>query len=149
MLTWDDIDRTFSAFENFRRRMDRWYQDADGLRGALEGGFARQTWPRTNIYDNGKELVLQAEVPGLSDKEIQLTVTQDAVGLTGERKPDAPEAYSVHRQERGAWKFSRSFTLPVKIDPEKATATVKHGILTVTLPKSAESQPRKIAVKAS
>ena len=149
MLTWDDIDRTFSAFDNFRRRMDRWYQDADGPRGALEGGFARQTWPRTNIYDNGKDLVLQAEVSGLSDKDIQLTVTQDAVALTGERKPDAPEGYSVHRQERGAWTFARSFTLPVKIDPEKVTATVKNGILTVTLAKVPESQPRKIAVKAS
>jgi HSP20 family protein len=149
MLTWDDIDRTFSAFDNFRRRMDRWYQDADGPRGALEGGFARQTWPRTNIHDNGKELVLQAEVPGLSDKDIQLTVTQDAVALTGERKLDPPEGYSVHRQERGAWKLARSFTLPVKIDPEKVVATVKNGILTVTLAKAPESQPRKIAVKAS
>ena len=149
MLTWDDIDSTFSAFDNFRRRMDRWYQDADGPRGALEGGFARQTWPRTNIHDNGKDLVLQAEVPGLSEKDIQLTVTQDAVALTGERQPDAPEGYSVHRQERGAWTFARSFTLPVKIDPEKVTATVKNGILTVTLAKVPESQPRKIAVKAS
>ena len=149
MLTWDDIDRTFSAFDNFRRRMDRWYQDADGPRGALESGFARQTWPRTNIHDNGKELLLQAEVPGLSDKDIQLTVTQDAVALTGERKLAPPEGYSVHRQERGAWKFARSFTLPVKIDPEKAAATVKNGILTVTLAKAPESQPRKIAVKAS
>ena len=149
MLTWDDIDRTFTAFDALRRRMDRWYLDADGLRGALESGYARQTWPRTNIYDNGKELVLRAEVPGLSEKDLQLTVAQEAIVLAGERKPDAPEGHSVHRSERGAWKFSRSFTLPIKIDPEKTTATVKNGILTVTLPKSAEAQPRKIAVKAS
>ncbi|HKA90915.1 MAG TPA: Hsp20/alpha crystallin family protein [Haliangiales bacterium] len=148
MWTWDEIDRTFSALDDFRRRLDGWFQNAEGVRGAWSG-WARQTWPRTNFYDNGAELVLQAEVPGLSEKDIQLTVTQDALTLAGERKLDAPEGYAVHRQERGAWKFARSFTLPVKIDPGKTTAVVKDGVLTVTLAKAPEAQPRRIAVKAS
>ncbi len=149
MWTWDEIDRTFSTFDDFRRRLDGWFQNVEGVRGALGGGVARQTWPRTNFYDNGSELILQAEVPGLGEKDIQLTVTQDAITLAGERKLDVAEGYAVHRQERGAWKFARSFTLPVKIDPEKTSATVKDGVLTVALAKAPEAQPRQIAVKAS
>jgi HSP20 family protein len=55
----------------------------------------------------------------------------------------------VHRQERGQLRFARSFGLPARIDTEKVTATVKHGVLTVTLPKHPESQPKSISVKAS
>jgi hypothetical protein len=61
----------------------------------------------------------------------------------------APEGYSAHRQERPAVRFSRSFALPCRVNPEKATAAVKNGILTVTLEKAADAMPRQIAVKAS
>jgi HSP20 family protein len=147
--TWDDIDRTFSAFDELRRRLDQWYQTADAPRDPTPTGWGRQMWPRANFFDKGAELVLQAEVPGLGEKDIQITVTQDALTVAGERKPEIPEGYAVHRQERGAWKFARTFALPMKIDPEKTAATVKNGILTVTLAKTPESQPRQIAVKAS
>ena len=68
--------------------------------------------------------------------------------ISGERKVEAPEGYSVHRQERGSVKFSRSFTFPCRIDTEKASATVKDGVLTIKLAKAAEAKPRKITVTA-
>jgi HSP20 family protein len=143
----EDNDRTFGALDDFRRRMDRLFEGFDARWGAGEAYGAG--WPRAELRDAGAELVLEAEVPGLSDKDITLTVTQDTLGLAGERKADAPEGYAVHRRERGQQRFSRSFALPTKVDVERVAATVKNGVLTVTLPKAAESRPRQIAVKAA
>jgi HSP20 family protein len=69
--------------------------------------------------------------------------------MSGERKPDESQGYYVHRQERVPVKFSRSFSLPCKVDPEKSTATLKNGVLTITLPKATSAQPRQITVKAA
>jgi HSP20 family protein len=130
--------------------MDRLFQDFDGARWSVgtRDGLATQGWPRTNLCDAGGEILLVAEVPGLGQKDVLISATQDVLTLSGERKADAPEGYSVHRKERAGVKFSRSFALPCRIDVEKTSATVKNGIVTVTMAKAPEAQPRKIAVKA-
>jgi HSP20 family protein len=106
-------------------------------------------WPLVSLHDEGEALALYAEVPGLSEKDIDLNLNQNVLSISGERKVEAPEGYSVHRRERGSVRFSRSFSLPCPIDPEKASATVKDGILTVRLEKAPEARPRQITVKAS
>lgn len=142
-----EFDQIFGLMDNFRRRMDRLMDDVDvGRSRYVVPG--RYTWPRTNLYDTDSELVLEAVVPGLSEQDVHLTATQNAITISGERKPDAPEKYSVHRQERAPVRFSRSFRLPCKIDVEKVGATMKNGVLTVNMAKSAEAQPRQITVKA-
>jgi HSP20 family protein len=145
---WNELDRELATLDDLRRRMDRLFQDFEGGRAA-GGGFATHAWPRTNLYDDGSELVLMAEVPGMSQKDIQITATGDVLTIAGERPSVAPEGYSVHRSERGQLKFARSFTLPCRVDLEKTSAAVKNGILTVKLAKAPEAQPRQITVKAS
>jgi len=144
---WSDIDRELAALDDFRRRMDRMFQGLEP--GSTDDRpFVTSAWPRANLFDFGTTMVLQAEVPGLSDKDIQISGTQEALTISGERKADAPEGYSVHRRERGAVQFSRSFALPCQVDLERATASVKNGLLTVTLAKAPEAQPRQITVRA-
>ncbi len=150
MLThFDDFDRTFANMEQLRRRMDRLFDDFEG--GTRRGRDPERMWsgrfPRLAFADKGGSLVLEADLPGLSEKDVQLSIHQDVLTVSGERKPDAPQGAYVHRQERRPVKFSRSFALPCKVDPEKSTATLKDGVLTVTLPKAVEAQPRQIAVK--
>jgi HSP20 family protein len=106
-------------------------------------------WPRIALYDSGSELRLRAEVPGLSEKDLDISVEQSSLTIRGERATEAPEGYSVHRQERGNRSFARSFTLPCRVDAERATANLKNGVLEMTLPKVAEEQPRQIHVKVS
>jgi HSP20 family protein len=106
-------------------------------------------WPAVDVHDTGAALRVVAEVPGIREKDLQLTVNQDVLTLSGERPVETPEGSSVHRQERPALKFSRSFALPCRIDLEKVSARLAHGVLTITLPRAADSQPRQIAVKAS
>lgn len=148
---WSDFDEMFAAMNQLRTYMDRLFEEAWG--GRLFGDrpqlYGAGTWPRANLIDTGSSLVLTAEVPGLSDKDIQLTLNQEVLTLSGERKVQVPEGYSVHRQERPAVRFSRSFALPCRVDADRTTATVKNGILTVTLEKAADVMPRRIAVKAS
>jgi HSP20 family protein len=158
MLTrFSDIDRTFAVMDQLRRRMDRVFEEYDPARArdGLRAGYAeeperlwaRARWPQLTFADAGSNLVLKAEVPGLSEKDVQLSIHQDVLTLSGERKSAVPEGYYVHRQERSPLKFARSFNLPCKVDAEKTTATIKDGVLTVTLTKVPEAQPRQITVK--
>ena len=141
---WDDFDSAFTRMDLLRREMDRLFEGHDA------GSFRQLSTatPRANLFDAGSQLVVQSEVPGLSEKEVMVTLNDGILTIQGERKADIPEGWTVHRQERSAWRFSRSFSLPCAVDPEKATASVKDGVLTVTIAKAPEAQPRQIAVKA-
>jgi len=146
-----DASRDFALFDEFRRRMDRVWDDMDPSWSASPsnaGTHASSAWPRVNLYDAGSNLVLKADVPGLSEKDVQVTLTESGVSLAGERKVAPPPGYSAHRQERTHFSFSRSLTLPCKVNPEQTQASVKNGVLTVTLAKAPEAQPRQIAVQA-
>jgi HSP20 family protein len=142
--SWRDFETTFAAMDELRRTVEAAYRDDDTFT------FERVTgWPRMSLWDEGKNLVLKADLPGLTDKDVQLQLTQDVLTVSGERKSDAPDGFSVHRQERQPARFSRSFTLPYKVNGETITASLENGVLTVTLPKAPEAQPRQITVKAS
>lgn len=154
MLTrFDDFDRQFAVMNQLRRRMDRLFDDHEPARGRRrEVGDAERMWsgrfPQVTLTETAQSLVLEADLPGLADKDVQVSIHQDVLSLSGERRPDVPQGYLVHRQERAPVKFARSFTLPCKVDPETSTASVKNGVLTVTLAKTVEARPRQIAVTA-
>jgi len=145
MLTyWMDLNDPLRAFENVRRRMGQVLREYDETASAQ----TRASYPRASLRDTKDAFVLAAEVPGVAEGDLKITATLDSLTVSGERKAAAPEGYAVHRQERGALRFARSFALPAKIDVEKITAGLKHGVLTVTMPKHPESQPKSITVKA-
>lgn len=138
-----EFGRSHTSHGQLRRELER-----------LLGGFEQSSSyaPHANavtFQDDGNNFVLQADVPGLSEKDFQIDVAGSTLTLRGERKLDVPEGYTVHRRERSAFHFAKSYELPARVDGEKATATLKHGVLTLTLPKAAEAQPRQISVKAA
>lgn len=146
MLTyWMDLSDPFRAFDSLRRQMDQAFREYD------ETAAARRTtnYPRASLRDNKEAFVLTAEVPGIAEADLKLSATHDSLTVAGERKNGVPEGYAAHRRERGEFRFSRSFQLPARIDVERVSAEVKNGLLTVTMPKHPESQPRAISVKAS
>jgi HSP20 family protein len=149
MLTrFYDFNPSFSPLDELRRRFDRVFEDIDREPAPREAASVA-VGPRVNLYDRGAELVLTADVPGLSEKDLQITLDRESLTIRGERKVTPPEGYTAHRRERESLKFARSFTLPAKVDPERASATVKDGVLTLTLAKAADAQPRQIAVKSA
>lgn len=158
MLTrWNDftgLGRDLDGFGDLRREMDRVFADFErywgvgaarpGLSGANARGF-----PRLSLHDTGRELRLRAEVPGLGEDEIEVSMEQSTLTIRGQRRADAPEGYAVHRQERGPLAFARSIALPCRVDAEKVVAHLKNGVLELTMPKVPEEQPRRIQVSAS
>jgi HSP20 family protein len=150
LYRFDDFEHPFAAMDLLRRRMDRLFDEIQPDREA--GRDVERLWsgrfPRLSFTDTGAGLVLEADLPGLGEKDVQISIHQDVLTLRGERKEDSPPGAYVHRQERRPVRFSRSFALPCKVDPEKSTASMKNGVLTLTLAKATEAQPRQIAVKA-
>lgn len=137
-----DLDRTLGVLAQFRRQMDRAFEELGPTANLADV-------PAANLYDTGSGFVLQADVPGLAPADLQVTLNRDVLTLMGETKPATPEGYSVHRRERMATRFSRSFTLPVPVNPDRVEATLKDGVLTVRVEKADEVRPRAISVKAS
>ncbi len=150
MLTgWTDFDEPFRALDLLQRRLDRVF---DGLPDPAGGERlrlrARPAWPATNVLETPEAFVVKAEVPGLAEGDVTVSVEEDALVLRGERKADVPEGYRVHLRERAPVAFTRTLPLPGRIDADAVSATLIHGVLTVTLPKAREALPRQIAVKA-
>jgi len=135
-------------FDALRREMNHLFFDFERGWPGLTQDVSR-LWPRTTLEDTGTALVLRAELPGVEDKDLDLSVEESTLTIKGERKDAPPAGYSVHRKERQPFQFSRSFTLPAKVEADNAQAVLKNGVLTVTLPKAKEAQPRQITVKAS
>jgi len=141
---WPDYDRTFEVMDNLQRL----FSDLETYRRPGFSSTARGSWPPVNLHDSGEELVLSALVPGMSEKDLTITANQDMINIAGERKTSVPEGHSVHRQERGSVRFSRSFTFPCKCDLERVSASVKDGVLTVKVAKAPEAKPRQITITA-
>ncbi len=93
-------------------------------------------------------VVLEAELPGLQLKDLEIFVTGgNQCTLKGERRPVVPEKGVWHRQERGHGAFQRTLTLPFPVDPEKVEARLENGLLCVRLAKHESARPRKIQVR--
>ena len=155
LIRWNDLGslgrsrgRDFDPFDALRREMNSLFFDFE--RGFPN--FTRDTarlWPRVTLEDTGTALLARADLPGVEEKALDVSVADGALTIRGERPESAPEGYSVHRKEREAVRFARSISLPAKVDVESVQAVLKHGVLTVTLPKAKEAQPRQISVKVT
>ena len=95
-------------------------------------------------------MYIEALVPGVEPKDIDLSVVRNTVTISGERKPFAEkEGQIVHRSELGSGKFSRTLELPTEVNPDKVSAVCKDGIMQVTLAKAEHAKPKKIEIKLS
>ena len=145
---WSDIDRMFNAMDMLQGKMNRMFPDYGRPRKFPIAWDVTQSAPRTNLYDAGDHLVMNFEVPGMSKDDLSIKIQGNYLEISGSRKSDAPEGYTVHRVERGLKTFSRSFTLPSDVDSDKVEANLANGLLTLSLPKSEAAKPKKITINA-
>src|SRR5436305_12263792 len=112
-------------------------------------GIARGAWsPSVDIYENKDHIVLEAELPGMSREDFDLSVENNVITLSGERHFEKKEdTDNYHRVERAYGSFLRSFTLPNTVSAEGANADYRNGVLRVTLPKREETKARRIEIK--
>ncbi len=133
-------------FQALRREVDRLFED-------FGGEFWRSPFRRSPAVDIGEKdnaYEVTADVPGFEEKSIEVQVVDGSLSIKGERKSEKEEKkkdYYISEREFGS--FERSFPLPEGVDTDKIEASLKNGVLTVTLPKTAEAQKpaKKIEVK--
>jgi HSP20 family protein len=115
---------------------------------AVEGGGAAFA-PAFDVKETKDSYLFKADVPGIQDKDLEVTITGNRLTVGGKREEEKEEQRErYYAYERNYGSFSRSFTLPDGADTDKLQAALEQGVLTVTVPKRPEVQPKKIAVKA-
>lgn len=144
---WHDND--FSSLGSFRREMDRLFDDFFRAPKGFgsPAGAATATWPSIDVRQSDNEVTVTAEVPGMTDKDVELFVEDGILTIRGDREADQErEGYS----ERFYGHFERQVPLPANVDEEHCTADFHDGLLTIHLPKSrnAEESRKKIPINA-
>jgi HSP20 family protein len=121
----------------------RWNAVADERPGARGNGFS----PAFEVREAKDAFIIKADVPGLADHDVDVTVAGNAVTVSGRRDPDpAEDSDAYYAMERGFGAFSRTFGVSDGADLQNLTADLSNGVLTLRIPKRREVQPRKISV---
>lgn len=138
-----DFNKAFRMLGDLRENMNRAFEDFE-----RETGQTSQTnyGLPARWYDDGESFIVVADVPGVAQEDLKVSVTRNTLSIYGKREMDFPEGYSVHRQERAHPSFSQSFTIPFDIDPDKSVATLKHGVLTLKVPRAESAKPKQISI---
>lgn len=142
---WDPFRTRTTLQEEFNRMFE------DGFDRANRDASALTAWaPAVDIFETEQELVLQADLPDLEEKDIDVRVENNMLTLSGERKYEKHAKEDNYlRVERAYGSFSRSFSLPNTVSTEAIKAEYKNGVLTVKIPKREESKPKQIKVAVS
>jgi HSP20 family protein len=144
-----------------RRGITPWrtMRDMEEWERHLENLFGRQLWrlpadgdgwmPALDVFEKDNKLVIKAELPGMKEEDIDVSVVGDSLVIKGEKKTENEEKEAdYYRCERTYGSFYRSIPLPATVDAGKIEANFEDGILEVSLPKSAQAKPKKVAVSA-
>lgn len=140
-------------FTLFRKEMDNLMENFFGGSKAWPfesrlGAFS----PKVDVVENEKEIKVSAELPGMDEKDIELSLTKDSLTIRGEKKEEKEDkGKDYYRMERSYGSFVRTVPLPVEVDEDKVEASFKKGLLTVTLPKTekAVKETKKIPISSA
>jgi HSP20 family protein len=147
-----DLWSPFEGIESLRAGMDQLF---NSLLGTMQPSGAQESlwYPRVDLREHDQEFVLVADLPGMQQEDINVTVENNILTLQGKRmaEHEAQNGQNGYAQycERVFGTFCRRFTLGAAVDAEHITATYKAGVLEVHIPKTAAAQPKRIAVQAT
>ena len=111
--------------------------------------FAELSYPRVNVSEDEKEVTVTAELPGMSSKDMDISIRQNNLILQGEKSfEDEEKDKNYHRIECSYGSFYRTVPLPAEVDADKVKAKFKDGVLTVTMPKTESAQKKKIEIES-
>ncbi|HEX8295621.1 MAG TPA: Hsp20/alpha crystallin family protein [Chthoniobacteraceae bacterium] len=140
---WSPMDRLTSLHDEVNRLFDLSWPTRDT---GLFSGWS----PTLDVFDDKDRFVVSVELPGMKKEDINLSLHDGALTITGERKHERENKEGeTFRSERYFGKFQRSVTLPAAVDSTKVKASYKDGVLSVELPKAEEAKPKQIEVSVS
>ena len=110
------------------------------------GISSRGAFPPINVFEADNEYVIVAELPGIERSAVDIDIQRNRVRISGNKQVDYDETVSLHRRERRAGAFDRTFSVPFEIDAEQARAEYRDGILALSLPRAEQDRPRSISI---
>ncbi len=141
LFPFNDLDNTMQWMNDLHRRLDR----ALGTSGLTDAPRATEVgW--VDLEEDEEGLVLRADLPGVTADALEITLRDEVLTLAANRAVSAPEGYRAQMSERRPFEFSRSFSLPTRVDPERVNAKLKDGVLIVRMAKAEAVKPRQITV---
>ena len=144
-----DVWPTFGRLFGLRDELDRLFESSfDDL---ARGSRLLSAWnPAVDLYEDKDNVIVKAELPGMKKEEIEVSLHNGALSISGERKSEEKvEDAETYRSERFVGRFHRTVTLPSEVKGDQVKAQYKDGILTITLPKVEEAKPKQIQVNAT
>jgi HSP20 family protein len=124
-------------------------QEAEVAEGAERTRAARVYIPQVDIFNVDEEIVILADMPGVSESDVDVTVEKGVLTITGLGPTSGPDGYDLVHSEYGTGDYQRSFSLPDEVDQDNIQASLKNGVLRLSLPKAPEAQAKKISVQAA
>lgn len=143
---WDP----FVELASLRRQMDQAFGEFFGQTPSSMAVTEGLWSPLVDIHETKDDIRLTAELPGVKQEDIQVSIVDDTLTLKGERKRETEvKQEQYHRIERGYGSFQRSILLPSVVDPNRVKATYRDGVLEIQLPKREEAKPKAIKVEVA
>ena len=142
LAPWSALDRWSNLRDELNSFFDVPFWSSFGRTGQLFTGWS----PSLDLYETGDHLVAVVELPGMRKEDIDISLHDGTLTISGERKREGSKGETAQRTERYVGTFRRSIALPTRVDPNKVSATYQDGILKVTLPKAEEAKPKQIKV---
>jgi HSP20 family protein len=149
LVRWDPI-REIDSLQGEMNRLFSTFFDTptNSAAGGGNGTAAGRRWlPAMDLVETGDHFVLKADLPGMSENDVNIELEDNVLTVAGERRTEHEDKEAgYYRLERAMGAFSRSLTLPEGIDPDAVTATFDNGVLEVRIPKPAEAKPRRVQI---
>lgn len=140
---WSILDELESLQEDMNRAFGGWAPARSARR-------TRRAYPPVNIWSSKDGVVVDAEMPGVDAKDVDISVEADRLTIRGTVNADSPkEGETYHRNERSAGEFVRTLQLPFRTNADGVKATYKNGILRIAVPRTEEDKPRKVKIETA
>ena len=142
LIRWDPVRELDSLQGDMNRLFDRFFE------GRSANGAAGRRWiPAMDLVESEDNLVLRADLPGMSEDDVDIEIKDGVLTISGERKAGHEEkGEGFHRVERAFGSFSRALSLPEGVDPQKVDAKFADGVLEVRIPKPEQTKPTRVQI---
>lgn len=147
-MKWDVTRHNNHDLSSFKDTIDSFFNDF--LNSSPLSLYESEWKPSIDVIDEGKNYKVSADLPGLTDKDVKVNIEKGILSIEGEKSESSEKkenSYLVSERKFGS--FKRSIRLPEDINQEEITAEFKHGVLSVSLPKSEHTEPKKIDIKVN
>src|SRR5262245_41417636 len=143
LIRWDPIRDLDSLQSDMNRLFDRFFEAKPA------GGSGIQRWiPAMDLLETQTDLVLRADLPGMTEGDVEIEIKDDVLTISGERRDDRDgKEERFHRVERSFGRFSRALSLPHGVDPDNVAASFQEGVLEVHIPKPEPTPPTRVEIE--